>query len=222
METKKKRLTLDLDPTFQRRLKAIAALKGVSMRGYCQAAIDRELTRDEANGMAGLLSDKPDHELFAELRQEIFGGKPLPGNSADLIREAREIREAETEGWGVSGSVVVDASLAVKWLVEEDDSDKAPRRPPVLGCPGHNPHRPTPHALRGCQRSPPACVARGTERRRQYPNDHTAAWVPARTTPTAGPPRQSTATRKSTQAGCRLRRPLLGAGGEFRLRAVDR
>ena len=26
---------------------------------------------------------------------------------------------------GVSGSVVVDARLAVKWLVEEDDSDKA-------------------------------------------------------------------------------------------------
>ena len=102
METKKKRLTLDLDPTFQRRLKAISALKGVSMRGYCQAAIrrtDRELKRDEANGMAGLLSDKPDHELFAELRQEIFGGKPLPGSSADLIREAREIRDSETAGW---------------------------------------------------------------------------------------------------------------------------
>ena len=99
MEAKKKRLTLDLDPTFQRRLKAIAALKGVSMRGYCQAAIDRALTRDEANGMAGLLSDKPDHELFAELRQEIFGGKPLPGSSTDLIREAREIRDAETAGW---------------------------------------------------------------------------------------------------------------------------
>ena len=28
METKKKRLTLDLDPAFQRRLKAISALKG--------------------------------------------------------------------------------------------------------------------------------------------------------------------------------------------------
>ena len=26
---------------------------------------------------------------------------------------------------GVSGSVVVDASLAIKWFVEEDDSDKA-------------------------------------------------------------------------------------------------
>ena len=99
METKKKRLTLNLEPTFQRRLKAIAALKGVSMRGYCQAAIDRELTRDEVTGMAGLLSGKPGHELFAELRREVFGGKPLPGGSADLIREAREIRGAETESW---------------------------------------------------------------------------------------------------------------------------
>ena len=69
------------------------------MRGYCQVAIDRELTRDEASGMAGLLSDKPDHEIFAELRHEIFQGKPLPESSTDLIREAREIRDAETEGW---------------------------------------------------------------------------------------------------------------------------
>ena len=99
MEAKRKRLTLDLDPTFQRRLKGIAALKGVSMRAYCQAAIDRELTMDEANGMAGLLSEKPDDELFAELRQDIFGGRPLSGSSADLIREAREIRNAEIAGW---------------------------------------------------------------------------------------------------------------------------
>lgn len=99
MEAKKKRLTLDLDPVFQRRLKVIAALKGVSMRGYCQAAIDRELTKDEAGGVGAFLADKPDHEMFAELRQEIFGGKPLPGSSADLIREAREIRDAETASW---------------------------------------------------------------------------------------------------------------------------
>ena len=99
MEAKKKRLTLDLDPAFQRRLKVIAALKGVSMRGYCQAAIDRELTKDEASGLDGLWSDQPDHEMFAELRQEIFGGKPLPGSSADLIREARKIRDAEIEAW---------------------------------------------------------------------------------------------------------------------------
>ena len=49
------------------------------MRGYCQAAIDRELTKDEANGLGGLWSDKPDHELFAELRQEIFGVSLYPG-----------------------------------------------------------------------------------------------------------------------------------------------
>ena len=99
MEAKKKRLTLDLDPAFQRRLKVMAAIKGVSMRGYCQTAIDRELTKDEANGGASLLSVKPDHESFAELRQEMFGGKPLPGSSVDLIREAREIRDAEIENW---------------------------------------------------------------------------------------------------------------------------
>ena len=99
MEGKKKRLTLDLDPAFQRRLKVVAALKGVSMRGYCQIAIDRELTKDEAGGAGELLAGKPDHEMFAELRSEIFGGKPLPGSSADLIREAREIRDAEAGGW---------------------------------------------------------------------------------------------------------------------------
>ena len=33
------KLTLDMDPEFQRRLKTTAALKGVSMRQYCLAAI---------------------------------------------------------------------------------------------------------------------------------------------------------------------------------------
>ena len=100
MESKKrKRLTLDLEPDFQRRLKVVAALKGVSMRQYSQTAIGRELANDEANGVIGPLSGKADHELFAELRHEIFGGTPLPGNSADLLREARETRDAEIEGW---------------------------------------------------------------------------------------------------------------------------
>ena len=67
MTTKKERLTLDLDPAFQRRLKAISALKRVSMRRYCEAAIDRELSWDEANGLGELLSEKLDHERFAEL-----------------------------------------------------------------------------------------------------------------------------------------------------------
>ena len=95
MESKKKQLTLDLDPTAQRRLKAAAALRGVSMSQYCLVAIDKEIAKDEANCVSGQRSGPSDAERFAELRKEIFGDKVLPGSSVDLIREAREIREAQ-------------------------------------------------------------------------------------------------------------------------------
>ena len=125
MEAKRKRLTLDLDPTFQRRLKAIAALKGVTMRGYCQAAIDRELAKDEAIGIGGLLSDKPDDELFAELRRENIWGQASPREFRRFDSGGPGNQGCRGRGMGVNGSVVVDASLAIKWLLEEDDSDKA-------------------------------------------------------------------------------------------------
>ncbi len=99
MEVKKKRLTLDIDPGFQRRLKAVAELKGVSMRRYCLSAIDRELTKDEANGASAQRPVRSDAERFAELREKHFGGRTLPGSSVDLIREAREIRDAEMDNW---------------------------------------------------------------------------------------------------------------------------
>ena len=89
MDMKKKRLTLDLDPELQRRLKAVAALKGVSMREYCQTAIDKELARDESSEMVSVpfAIDK-----LVSLREEIFQGRELPGDSAEFIREARESR----------------------------------------------------------------------------------------------------------------------------------
>ena len=93
------RITLELDPSLKHRLKAAAALKGVSMSQYCWAAVVRELARDEAKGAGGRSFDRQSFERLAELRREIFGGKPLPGNSVDLIREAREIREKEMDGW---------------------------------------------------------------------------------------------------------------------------
>ena len=99
MEAKRKRLTLDLEPAFQRRLKAISALKGISMRGYCQAAIDRELTKDESEVTFGEGFDRRSFERVVARRQELFGSRPLPGDSVDLIREAREIRADETKGW---------------------------------------------------------------------------------------------------------------------------
>lgn len=79
--------------TFQRRLKAIAALKGISMRQYCQTAIARELAMDEAEGIPVLPFGEA-IERLASLQAEIFEGTPLPGDSADFIREAREQRAA--------------------------------------------------------------------------------------------------------------------------------
>lgn len=92
MDTKKKRLTLDLDPQLQRRLKAVAALKGISMRQYCQAAIDKELTRDEAQGLTNLSFGHEALDRLEAIQAEVFQGRSLPGDSTDFIREARKQR----------------------------------------------------------------------------------------------------------------------------------
>lgn len=89
MQAKKKRLTLDLDAPVQRRLKAVAALKGVSMRLYCQAAIEQELAKDEANG---LLSGRFSFAKLEASRNEIVGDREFKGDSVEIIRQARESR----------------------------------------------------------------------------------------------------------------------------------
>ena len=71
MDAKKKRLTLDLDPPLQRRLKAIAALKGISMRQYCQAAIDKELSKDEAQGLTALPFGHDTLDRVEKMRSEV-------------------------------------------------------------------------------------------------------------------------------------------------------
>ncbi len=100
MEVKKKRLTLDLEPTFQRRLKVIAAIKGVTMRRYCYTAIDTKLTRDEAQSIVRPVSNWSDAQRFEELQRKYFGDKVLPGNGAEFIRESRDARDAQLEGLG--------------------------------------------------------------------------------------------------------------------------
>ena len=92
MEVKKNRLTLDLDPHLERRLKTTAALRGISMRQYCQAAIDRELARDEALGVTPLPFGHEAVDRLVALREVTFGGEPLPGDSAAFIREDRASR----------------------------------------------------------------------------------------------------------------------------------
>ena len=92
MESKKKRFTLDLDPDLKQRLKAAAARKGVSMSQYCQDAIEKELANDDGVEAAGPPSTLDGWEKLLALKDEIFQGRKLPGNSVDFIREARESR----------------------------------------------------------------------------------------------------------------------------------
>ena len=94
MEPKRKRLTLDLDPMTQRRLKAIAAMKGISMRQYCLTAISRELAKDDGTGVPDLPFGHEALDRLNDLRSEIFGDRTLPGDSVEFIREARESRSA--------------------------------------------------------------------------------------------------------------------------------
>lgn len=94
MESKRKRLTLDLDPMTQRRLKAIAAMKGFSMRQCCLTAINRELAKDGEAGVLDLPFGREALDRMDAIRSEIFGDRTLPGDSVEFIREARESRSA--------------------------------------------------------------------------------------------------------------------------------
>ena len=92
----KTRFTLDLDRPFQRQLKVAAAQKGVSMRAYCIDAIERQLLRDEIARGPRFTMESIDR--LTHVRDEVFYGRTLPGDSAEYIREAREIRDREL--WG--------------------------------------------------------------------------------------------------------------------------
>lgn len=95
LNEKKKRLTLDLDASLQRRLKAVAALKGVSMRQYCQSAIEKQLFQERSNGgSGGTLKQVTAHDLRS-LHKRLYGDKVFPGNSVEIIREEREKRDEQ-------------------------------------------------------------------------------------------------------------------------------
>ena len=100
MQAKKKRLTLDMDPAFQRRLKATAALKGVSMRQYCLSAIDRELVKDQLDEDKGLNSATPASNQYTISRHGRSGDLVLTGDLVEVLKKAREVRDAEIEADG--------------------------------------------------------------------------------------------------------------------------
>ena len=97
MVVEKNRLTLDLDPHLERRLKTTAALKGVSMVRYCHHAIDRELSKDEAQGVVPLPFGHGALDRLAALREATFDGKLLPD---DLLRSfERAARGGHRHDW---------------------------------------------------------------------------------------------------------------------------
>ena len=97
MATARKRLTLDIDPNLQRRLKAAAALKGITMRQFCESAFENELKQVIPAGDSEKERRRQAMEDMFALSKEIFGGNKVPGNSADIIREERELRAEQID-----------------------------------------------------------------------------------------------------------------------------
>ena len=93
-----KKLTLELVPAFQQRLKVVAARKNMRVPRYCQTVMDRVPRSEEASGVSGCF-DRQAFERVVARRKELFGNNPFSGDSVDLIREAREIRDAEIKNW---------------------------------------------------------------------------------------------------------------------------
>ena len=94
------KITVSVDASTRDRLKAAAALDGVSVDEYCQYAIDRQLSEDDGGlrtKRKGKRLTGEDLEKFYARRKERLGGKKFAGNSADVIREMREERTRQLE-----------------------------------------------------------------------------------------------------------------------------
>ena len=113
---------MGVDAETKRRLKAAASAKGVSVSVYCRAAIDKELALEEGEAGAGQRPPGSAAARFEEIREKwlvVDRGSPAepalemlrkyhkkhptrPGSTmtaVDYIREGREIREREMDGW---------------------------------------------------------------------------------------------------------------------------
>ena len=60
---------------------------------------DMEVDDYDDKKMAEPPFDRQSFERAVSRRKELFGGRPLHGDSVELIREAREIRDAQSENW---------------------------------------------------------------------------------------------------------------------------
>ena len=97
MATARRRLTLDIDEGLQRRLKAAAAMRGISLREFCETAFENVLDQGQHDDVP---VDKTRRQVVDEIlarSRARMGGRTFPGNSADIIREERELRAEQID-----------------------------------------------------------------------------------------------------------------------------
>jgi hypothetical protein len=97
-------------PPLQRRSKAVSALKGINLCQNCLATIEKELTKDETQGLMALPFGHESLDCLEALQAKIFEGWTPPGDSTELIRETRDSRNVGL----VCGVVVAEVRLVVK------------------------------------------------------------------------------------------------------------
>ena len=92
MAEERRSVKIELDADIERQVERAAARRDMSVRDYCEAAIKDEVDRDQPKPI-----DKEAMLRLRALRDEIFQGKPVPGNSVDIIREMREGCDAQLD-----------------------------------------------------------------------------------------------------------------------------
>lgn len=103
MSIENKTISITLDAETERLLNDAATLSGMSVEKFCLTAIAEGAERAVfPDGRNDAFTEESLESLkkLAETRERIFNGRTLPGNSADLIREAREERHRDMEGHG--------------------------------------------------------------------------------------------------------------------------
>ena len=90
---------MGVDAETKRRLKAAALQKGVSVSGYCRAAIDKELAQDAGEGVLESENDGTAVARILEYRKKHPTRQGSTMTAVDYIREGREIRDKEMDGW---------------------------------------------------------------------------------------------------------------------------
>ena len=95
----RKQITISVDAEMNERLETEAAKDGVSVTELCQSIVEVELYYAEVGERRrrGKPISKEAIDRMYALRKEIFGGKKIPGDSADDIRAMREERALQIE-----------------------------------------------------------------------------------------------------------------------------